>query len=350
MNYNPPDFVVNALQQSAVQCTWDIGDRNREILLTKYNISGQTWGQVSENDDLKAYIASDQSSDEDCSVINKKSNKLRSMLGLESDDDSKGDNNNESNDSDSYDSSQSDNENECITQTSFIPQRNSKTDEKQDRELTPWEKYQEKRQQKKREKRAAIRERRKLVNEERKKSKPKSKQGKSNDDFFVEQNDGDTLIAASSQFIEATIEKDNNEEEDINDNERDFDIRVVQRMEKNKDKKLTGARKRKEERLTGNIGSEFQIDMTDERFKAVIEGKDERFGIDRTDPNFKETPAMKQILIEQTRHRRKQRKLNDEMIQTSGNVPDVNAHAMKPTSGSAALSALVSSIKSKVIQ
>lgn len=37
-NYNPPDFVVNALQQSTVQCTWDAGDRNREVLLTKYNV------------------------------------------------------------------------------------------------------------------------------------------------------------------------------------------------------------------------------------------------------------------------------------------------------------------------
>ena len=356
-SYNPPDFVVNALQQSTVQCTWDAGDKNREILLTKYNVSGQTWGQVSDADDLKAYVASDQSSDEEGSVriSNNKSDRLRSMLGLESDDDDNGKVNSESDDS-----SQSDNEDEYVTQASYIPGTLNKTttctltvnDEKQDRELTPWEKYQEKRQQKKREKRAAVRDKRKQVNEERRKGKSKVivKETKKVDDFFVDQSDSDEPIAATSQFVKTDADIKYDTVENTDDNERDFDIRGVQRLEKNKDKKLKGARKRKEERLTGNIGTDFQIDTTDERFKAVLEGTDERFGIDRTDPNFKETPAMKQILSEQTQHRTKQRKMNNEMKQSIGNVPDVNAHTMKPTSGSAALSALVSSIKSKVMR
>ena len=360
-NYNPPDFVVNALQQSTVQCTWDAGDRNREVLLTKYNVSGQTWGQVSETDDLKAYVASDQSSDEEGSVrINKKSSRLRSMLGLESDDDddiNNDDDESENNDSESQELSQTENEDdndeEYVMETSYIPGKLHKTatftDEKLDRELTPWERFQEKRQQKKREKRAALREKRKQVNEERKKGSSKVKETKKADDFFVEQSDVN-VVDASSPFvkIDTEAEYDGGLVHDRTDDERDFDIRGVQRLEKNKDKKLTGARKRKEERLTGNVRTDFQIDTTDERFTAVLEGSDERFGIDRTDPNFKETPAMKQILSEQTRNRSKRRKLNSDKKQSMDKVPDVNALTMKPTSGSAALSALVSSIKSKV--
>ena len=238
-------------------------------------------------------------------------------------------------------------------ETSYIPGKLHKTaaftDEKLDRELTPWERFQEKRQQKKREKRAALREKRKQVNEERKKGSSKVKETKKADDFFVEQSDVN-VVDASSPFvkIDTEAEYDGGLVHDRTDDERDFDIRGVQRLEKNKDKKLTGARKRKEERLTGNVRTDFQIDTTDERFTAVLEGSDERFGIDRTDPNFKETPAMKQILSEQTRNRSKRRKPNSDKKQSMDKVPDVNALTMKPTSGSAALSALVSSIKSKV--
>jgi hypothetical protein len=363
-NYSPPDFVVNALQQSAVQCTWDMGDHNRESLLTKYTVSGQAWGQLSECDELKVYIASDQSSDDEESVSEKKkSRKLRNKLGLGSDNDDDDDDNNSDDENaigsgSAASSSDSDDNDKYTMEATFVPGKltqSSDHEEPKNNEMTPWEKYQDKRRQKRSEKRTASREKRKQINEERKKGGARS-QREEDDDFFVEQIAGDPSIEEKNQIpsendkVELEVVPLTTDKAD-DDEMRDFDIRGIKRIEKNKQKQLKGARKRKEDRLAANVaGTDFQIDTTDTRFQAVLEGTDERFGIDRTDPNFKETPAMHHILKEQTRHRKKQRKLtNDSSFTSSGRaIPDVNVETMKPTSGSIALSALVSSIKSKV--
>ena len=80
-NYDPPDFVVNALQQSSVQCTWDMGDHGRELLLTKYG-NGEKWGEFADRDNLKEYLASDNSSVEDSDDENAKAASMRKMLGF----------------------------------------------------------------------------------------------------------------------------------------------------------------------------------------------------------------------------------------------------------------------------
>ena len=94
-NYQPPDFVISALQQSSVQCTWEDGDEERQRKLTGYG-TGQpgSWGATVEEDDLRAYLASDVStSDEEESGDDSdnggggKGSKIRKMLGLESSDD-----------------------------------------------------------------------------------------------------------------------------------------------------------------------------------------------------------------------------------------------------------------------
>jgi len=55
--YVLPDFVVAALQQSSVRCTWDEGDKERERLLTAYGAKKGDWLEM-EDDDLRAYLAS----------------------------------------------------------------------------------------------------------------------------------------------------------------------------------------------------------------------------------------------------------------------------------------------------
>jgi hypothetical protein len=55
------------LQQTNVQCTWDEGDVEREQKLTKY-ANGQGWNDLADSEDLRAYIASDHSSDDDSDV------------------------------------------------------------------------------------------------------------------------------------------------------------------------------------------------------------------------------------------------------------------------------------------
>ena len=126
---------------------------------------------------------------------------------------------------------------------------------------------------------------------------------------------------------------------------KDFHMRDLIRIDKNKSKKLRGSRKRKESQMVSSTsGLDFKIDTSDNRFAAVLEGTDERFGIDRTDPQYKETPAMREILAEQTKRRkekgRKKRKSNV--------VADVNVNDAGRSSGALALSSLVKSLKSKV--
>jgi hypothetical protein len=60
-NYNPPDFVVSALQQTAVKCTWEEGDKERERILTQYGVGNEAWKAMADGDDLRAYLASGKS-------------------------------------------------------------------------------------------------------------------------------------------------------------------------------------------------------------------------------------------------------------------------------------------------
>jgi len=134
-------------------------------------------------------------------------------------------------------------------------------------------------------------------------------------------------------------------------------MRGIERLEKNKNKKLTGSRKRKEMEKTQNIvGVDFKIDSTDKRFSALLEGDDERYGIDVTDPHYKDTPAMREILSEQSK-RRKNKRLKEQVPELKNVVGNVNADTLSSStaqdgkivsSGALALSNLVQSLKSKV--
>jgi len=135
---------------------------------------------------------------------------------------------------------------------------------------------------------------------------------------------------------------------------KDFDMRGIRRIEKNKDKKSHGSRKRKEDKLASNVsGKEFAMDLKDNRFAAVLDGDDGKFRIDRTDPQCKETPAMKEILDEQKARRKKKRKKNasDQKKQPASTVtapPNVTEKNLTSSAGSKAFSSLVQSLKSNI--
>ena len=356
-NYVPPIFVVNALQQSNVDCTWEAGDTQRESSLTQY-VSGEKWKHYAEGDDLKAYLASDNSSDEDDGddEADDKALKMRKMLGLDSDNEDEQGHVDLSSDTDSNDEG---GENKTF---SFVPGRQNdletkirdklaKTDEDRDRELSPWEKYQMKRKEKRREKRKAAREKRHEVNNMRSKGTDKEPpKRKERDSFFAggEGSEDDSVDRPNEPISREELELLVAGEDDDAD---DYDMRGIQRITKNKDKKLRGSRKRKEERLAANVtGTDFKLDISDERFKAVMEGTDDRFGIDRTDPSFKETSAMKEILEEQTKRRKAKRRKHKDSRETAKVVPDVSADANQGSAGASALSSLVSSLRRKVDQ
>ena len=355
-NYVPPEFIVNALQQTNVQCSWEAGDQERERVLTKYS-SGMAWEAMAESDDIKAYLASDASSDEDeDGDADIKRGNFRKMLGLDSDDEDEGAaSSSAKEDAAEHGSpvstdSESESGEEQEKEFTFTPGKQdleqkirSKLDAPKE-ELTPWEKYKEKRKQKQRERREAAREKKTEIKEShRSVNKPASGGGDSffdSDDKVEEQRP--TLSKAELELLVAGDGDD--------DEHKDYNMKDLERLEKNKGKKLTGSRKRKEEnRAKNTVGTDFKVDIEDDRFKAVLDGQDGRFGIDRTDPNFKETPAMRDILAEQSRRRqtKRQKKSEKNSAQKDDSADDAIASA-KASGGAAALSALVKSLKSKV--
>jgi hypothetical protein len=375
-NYVPPDFIVAALQQTKVQCTWETGDHDREKALTTY-ASGEAWEALAEGGDLQAYMASDASSDEEDAKDNQeneKGSKMRKMLGLDSDSDEEDgasgfNDKSESTEAESSSDEESEgDEDEGAKEFKFMPgtgkipledkiraKLESKDEEK---ELTPWEKYQEKRKDKRREKRHEVRAKRKEVNEIRKGGKGANKPARKEDrDSFFMDKDADSADdnEGPERELHSTRNKKSKEElellvagEDGDEEARDYDMRGLQRIDKNKDKKLRGSRKRKEAAVAASVsGADFKVDVEDTRFAAVLEGSDDRFGIDRTDPNYKETTAMREIMAEQTRQRQAKRR------KKSKSIPDISAERLSAdaagtTSGSSALSSLVKSLKSKV--
>lgn len=359
-NYEPPEFVVSALQQTNVQCTWEAGDRERERTLTKYAESGQDWREIAESDDIKAYLGSDASSDEDEEKGQNKTSRMRKMLGLDNsgDEDSKG--NSDEDKSDSEDDSS--NGGEYARSESFLIQEEedeaggdkvisfvpgaekledkirSTIDKKKDaaKEATPWEAFLEKRKQKRKERKAMARAKREEINQSRRVSKEDKSNKKNPAGSAKSEKEKSKKWDAE---LELLVAGDDGEEE-----QRDYDIRGLQRLEQNKSKKLKGARKRKEAaRETNLMGTGFKVDMEDNRFGAVLDGMDDRFGIDRTDPNYKETPAMREIMAEQTRRRKKRKTKFAEAV-----VPNISAESNESNSGASALSSLVSRLKQKV--
>ena len=356
-NYEPPDFIVSALQQTAVKCTWDQGDAERERKLTRYGAGG--WQESAEMDDLKAYLASDASSDEDSDDEKAdKGSRMRKLLGLDSDAEDQKDDSDQS-DSDSEAASSEDEG--MSKEVKFVPGQKSleekirsKLDSKEEKqELTPWQKYQEKRKQKRKERRQAARNRRRGDHDQ---SASDESAQSDNDDFFIDEgkkartqssgkktetNKGVSAEQKQKNELELLLAGEGDEEQ-----ARDYDIRGIQRMEKNKGKKLRGSRKRKEDKLAADVsGTDFKVDVNDDRFAAVLDGSDDRFGIDKTDPNFKDTSAMREILSEQTKRRKKKKRRRTENDTV---VADVSVDQAEKSVGSSALSSLVQRLKSKV--
>jgi hypothetical protein len=98
--YAPPDNVVTALRQSKVTCSWERGDSRREKALTRYGMGKEAWEAMATGDDIKFYLASDNSSadeesddddNDDVECAKKetkgKGKKMRALLGLGGSDD-----------------------------------------------------------------------------------------------------------------------------------------------------------------------------------------------------------------------------------------------------------------------
>ena len=203
-NYCPPDFVVSALQQTAVKCTWDEGDAERQHALTQYGVGNQAWAAMTEGDDLKAYLASDVSSDEsDGSVTNEtKGSRLRAMLGLGSDND------NSENENDNHDDNSSQSDEDSIDggtkevayfsgKSELVQKIRSKIESKktgaeETKILSPWEKYQLKRKEKRKE-------RRKEAKEKKNAFKQSKTDNESTESAMINEEDDDFLVGVKDK-------------------------------------------------------------------------------------------------------------------------------------------------------
>jgi hypothetical protein len=125
-----------------------------------------------------------------------------------------------------------------------------------------------------------------------------------------------------------------------------FDMAEILKEEKRKGKKLKGKKAKKQaakdaESSSKNLLQEgFEMDVDDERFKAVFE--DHEYAIDPSNPRFKPTSAMKKLL---EKGRSKRRRGDEEEGDAEGEGPSKGSKKARADSGE--LAGLVESVKRK---
>jgi hypothetical protein len=264
--------------------------------------------------------------------VQKKGSEIRRIFGLDSDDEtsnaSRADDKRSDleKDDDSFLEAQSQSDDSTVDaiesdpnsrQAIFVPGENKLKDKIQAKlsksslenntkldQLSPFQQFLEKKKLKRREKRQEKRAKEKNIKEMRRIGNDHSSlqyMGSNANSNEIDVNGVKTSFSNQpTMHLELLVPDDEQERQD-----KDFDMRELQLLEKRKNKKLCRRHKTMDEiEQQTTQTDEFQVDMTDQRFAAVLDGRDNRFGIDPNHPNFKETPAMRDILKEQSRRRR----------------------------------------------
>jgi len=138
-----------------------------------------------------------------------------------------------------------------------------------------------------------------------KKDKGENKKTEGASSVLVGDNGDEKMRASTKEELELLVAGDDDVE-----NDKDYDMRGLARLERDSAKRLRGKRKRRHDSLAANVsGQDFRIDAADGRFAALLDGDDDgRFGIDRTNPAYRETVAMRELLEERARRRRRKGK------------------------------------------
>lgn len=346
-SYKPIEFVTNALQSSKVKLTWDIHPEEASRKEAVKRAFSGSRAEVEEND-LRAYLASDsEDSDEEIEEVvaedepardgdsaaeeepklSKKElarRKMRAALGLGE----------ESAPKSSKDGPVGD------MQITFTPALMDNKPEKEEREETTIEKYQRKereRKEKKRQKAKAKREGRDPDDDEDEEQVVEEVAAAADDDlgfddpFFTaaeptkpsssktsirkeerrKKREAREAAEAESSAQKAQLTKVMAEADDEAADHLDhFDMNEIVRAEKHKNKKgkakkrLEKQQKGKETR--GGLQEGFDMDVADDRFKAVFDSHE--YAIDPSNPKFKATEGMKKLMEEG----RKKRRMGDE--------------------------------------
>ncbi|KAF4998300.1 hypothetical protein FGRMN_3349 [Fusarium graminum] len=336
-SYKPVEFVTNALQSSKVKLTWDM---HPEESSRKDSINRAFTGSRNdlEENDLRAYLASDSEDEEeeeeeveeateeqgeDEPKLSKKElarRKMRAALGL-SEEPTKSSKKAPVGD----------------MEITFTPALSESAPKKTAEEETTIEKYKRREKERKEQKREAARARRAGVD-------PKAEVEEVMEVDEAPEGEGDDLgfddpfftsaepAAVSKTSVrkadrikkrearEAAEAEDKLQKKklesvmaDANEDQADhldhFDMNEILRLEKAKRKKGKAKKKALAKESRGGLQEEFNMDVGDDRFKAVFESHE--YAIDPSNPKFKATEGMQKLLEEG----RKKRRGGDEEIE-----------------------------------
>jgi hypothetical protein len=293
-DYTPSDFIVRVLQQTSFDCSWDQGDQERASKLT--NLS--KWRELNESD-FSQYIAGssgDEDEDEDhddgtaaagssgsAAQRKTKANNLRRLLlggdddGTRSADGSDAGGAFGNDDFFTHDDHDDDGEGGEGMVMSFVPKTAKLlSDAEEGKDGTVSKK-----------------------NKKDKKKKKDHKNSKSDDDDD-EGRSGPSLHDELGLMFAGEGDSDDDVAADLRGKEASRKAKADKKAKKARGKKRKGGGEGEGDAEDG--GDSFQIDTSDSRFAALMEG-DARFGIDTTSNEFKKTNGMKHILAEQVKRR-----------------------------------------------
>lgn len=325
--YKPPSFIVDALQRTNVECSWDT-DKQREKKLTNFSL----WRNLNESE-LQQYVASSNSDDSEIEDMDARS-KMKSMRKMLLVDDLAGSGSDSELEKDNFFNPVDEESAAGELEITYIPElehgfNNNQSSSSSEQQMTPYEIDQKK---------AADRKKaRKLAKKSISADKPNpdgaalvNEEDRSNDQL--------QLLMADDVGYEGS--------------KKDFDMREIELREKELHKR-SKKQKRKGKKMTTSSGIDpsssitaeedtFKLDVTDSRFSKLFHG-DPRFGIDKTANEFRSTPATAEILKVQI----KNRVVNEEDYNSGGGLEKEAAKHEKETEKSISVSSLIKNLKRK---
>jgi len=310
-SYKPKLFFTTALQQQKVDLTWDENDPERAVAMKKaYECEDGDIG------DVKTFLASESDDDDE---ISQKETRIAPPSDEDSDEDEVDDKDTiakyraliaDINESEERKSNAKGNME--VSWDENTPADEPKGDE-ETKELTPWEKYLKKKKDKKAKKRE-------------KKNTSEEKENEISDDelpddvdlndpFFAEELGKSTkkekkVKKKKSDVVPAEDQTTPNALDlivmDSDDDKNHFDFKQIRETEnkdasKSKKKKWSKKKKKVEESKPTKKEDNFKVDVKDDRFSALYSSAS--YNIDPSDPNFKRTNAMDDLINEKQKRR-----------------------------------------------
>lgn len=304
VDYEPVDFVTNALQSSKVKLTWDIHPEEASRKQSMKKAFSGSRAELQEND-LRAYLASDSEDEDEADAKEEARRKMRAALGL-GDEEKKGA---------KEDGPVGDME---ITFTSAL--LDGPKEKEEGEEETTIEKYKRKekeRKQKRKERAVANRE------GEGEGEGAAEADGAAEDDEDLGFNDPfftteETEVSKSQQRkeerrkkreakeaegLESAAEKarlqkimDEGEEEDGMGKFKHFDMKEIRKAEKEKDKKKKRKGKKGAKEGDAEGAAAPEAPALDDRFKNMFESHE--YAVDTSNPQYSATQTMQKMLQE----------------------------------------------------